>query len=184
MGIVTLPNTLVDHTVPTAAQFMANFNTIYNEFNGLIDNANIAADADIAESKLLFDTTNGHKHDGSDSKLIQVNRAFPFFVPGTPSVANDLSWNPTSPEAVTAVKGWVHVKTAPTGADLIIRIYNVTQSRDVCSITVAAGAIDGNNSSMTNAAIAAGDVLRCDVTQIGSTVAGANATVVLECSQP
>lgn len=184
MGIITLPNTISDGNTGSAAPVMANFTTIYNEFNGNIDNDNIDASAGIAESKLAFDTTSGHSHDGSDSKLIQVNRAFGFYIAGTPSVANDLSWNPVSPEAVTAVKIWAYAKTAPTGADLIIRLYNVTQAAVIGSVTIAASATAGNTTSFTTAAIAAGDVIRIDVTQIGSTVAGSNISVVLECSQP
>jgi hypothetical protein len=55
MGLITLPNTLAAGQVPSAAQFNANWTTIYNEFNGNISNANIAADAAIAASKLSSD---------------------------------------------------------------------------------------------------------------------------------
>ena len=50
MGVITKPTTHVDGTIPTAAQFNGNFDTIYSEFNGSIENANIASDAAIAES--------------------------------------------------------------------------------------------------------------------------------------
>lgn len=184
MGVITLPNTIVDGNALSAAPAMANWTTIYNEFNGNIDNANIKSAAAIAESKLAFDTTSGHSHNGSDSKLIQVNRGFGFYITGTPSVTNDLSWNPTAPQAVTAVKLWAKCKTAPTGATLIIRVYNITQSAVVGSVSIVASATTGNTTSFTTPAIAAGDVLRVDVTQIGSTVAGADISLVLETSQP
>lgn len=184
MGVITRPNDYSDGNVLTAAQLDADFNTIYSEFNGNIDNANIAADAAIDESKIAFNTTTGHTHDGVDSYLIQVNRAFGFYIAGTPSVANDLGWNPTSPQAMTAVKMWAKCKTAPTGADLIVRVYNVTDGAIVATCTIAAGATTGNNASMTTAAITAGDVLRVDVTQVGSTVPGADISVILECTQP
>lgn len=184
MGIITQPVTYADGNTLTAANLNSSLNTIYNEFNGNIENANVKSGAAIAESKIAFNTSTGHSHNGSDSKLIQVNRAFGFYISGTPSVANDLSWNPVSPEAVTAVKIWAYCKTAPTGADLIVRVYNITQAAVVGSVTIAAAATAGNTTSFTTSAVAAGDVLRVDVTQVGSTVAGSDISIVFECSQP
>lgn len=184
MGVITRTYTYTAGNTITAAQNEANETTIYNEFNGNIDNANIKSSAAIVESKIAFNTSTGHTHDGSDSKLIQINRAFGFFMAGTSAVANDLSWNPVSPQAVTAVKTWAKCKTAPTGASLIARIYNVTQAAVVGTVTISAGATTGNSVTYTTSAIAQGDVLRCDLTQVGSTIAGADVSVVLECSQP
>jgi hypothetical protein len=72
MGVITKPTTHADGTVPTAAQFNSNFDTIYTEFNGNIENANIKAGAAIAESKLALDVTSGHDHDGVNSKAITI----------------------------------------------------------------------------------------------------------------
>jgi hypothetical protein len=115
---------------------------------------------------------------------LTINRAFGFFIGGQLSVANNLSWNPISPQAMTAIKTWASCKTAPTGATLIMSIYNVTQSKVVGTVSIVASATTGNSTSYTTAAIAAGDVLRLDCTQIGSTVAGSDVSVVLECTQP
>lgn len=52
MGFLTLPTTFADGVVPTAAQFNGDFQTIVNEINGALSNANIAADAAIALTKL------------------------------------------------------------------------------------------------------------------------------------
>lgn len=52
MGLVTLPTTFTDGTVPTAAQFNGDFNAIVNEFNGSITNANISASAAIDTTKV------------------------------------------------------------------------------------------------------------------------------------
>lgn len=73
MGTISKPITFVDGTIPTAAQFNNDFDTIYNEFNGSITNANISASAAIAESKLAFNTSTGHDHDGTDSKEISLS---------------------------------------------------------------------------------------------------------------
>lgn len=113
-----------------------------------------------------------------------INRAFGFYIPGTLYVANDLSWNPVSPQAMTAIKTWASVKTAPTGATLIMSIYNVTQAAVVGTVSIVASATSGNSTAYTTPAIAAGDVLRLDITQIGSTIAGADVTVILETTQP
>lgn len=184
MGSITRPYTYTPGNTITAAQNESNETTIYNEFNGNIDNANIKSSAAIVESKIAFDTSAGHSHDGVDSKLIQVNRGFGFFYSGTPTVADDISWNPIAPQAVTAVKTWAKCKVAPTGAALIARIYNITQAAVVGTVTIADGATTGNSTTYTTPAVAAGDVLRMDITQIGSTVAGADITIILETSQP
>jgi hypothetical protein len=112
------------------------------------------------------------------------NRAFGFSIPGPFFVGNDLSWNPISAEAMTCVKIWAYCKTAPTGANLILSIYNVTQVAVVGTVTITATNQTGNSTSFTTPAIAAGDVLRLDVTQVGSTVAGSDASIILECTQP
>lgn len=52
MGIITLPTTFVDGTIPTAAQFNGDFTTIANEFNGSISNANLSASAAIDTTKI------------------------------------------------------------------------------------------------------------------------------------
>lgn len=113
-----------------------------------------------------------------------INRAFGFFIPDTLSVANDVSWNPTAPQAMTCIKTWAYARTAPVGATLIISIYNVTQAAVVGTVSILAAAQTGNSTSYTTAAIAAGDILRCDVTQIGSSTPGSNVSVILECTQP
>src|SRR3990167_5876132 len=41
MGVITKTTTFVDGTVPTAAQFNGDFDTVYNEFNGSIGSANV-----------------------------------------------------------------------------------------------------------------------------------------------
>ena len=85
---------------------------------------------------------------------------------------------------MTCVKTWAYCKTAPTGASLVLSIYNVTQGAVVGTVTITATNTSGNSTSYTTSAITAGDVLRLDVTSIGSTIAGADITVILETTQP
>lgn len=183
MGTITKTKTWVDNENVTYTDINSNFDVLYNEINGSLDDDNIAADANIQESKILFNAS-GHGHTGgTDGKAIVKNRAYMFYVDGTPSVANDLSVNPRVYAAQTAVRISAHAQTAPTGADFIARVYNVTQAEVVAPITISAGNSDATTSSITNATLTAGDILRVDVTQVGSTVAGANITVVLDVTE-
>ena len=52
MGTVTKPNTFTAGTAARAAQVNANFDTIYNDYNGNINDANVSATAAIKASKL------------------------------------------------------------------------------------------------------------------------------------
>jgi len=52
MATITKTYTFVDATTAEASEVNTNFDTIYNEFNGSITNANISATAAIAGSKL------------------------------------------------------------------------------------------------------------------------------------
>lgn len=57
MALITKPNTFVNGATIIAAQHNSNFDTIYNEFNGSISNANISASAAIVDTKLAQITT-------------------------------------------------------------------------------------------------------------------------------
>lgn len=183
MGVVSKPTTFVDGTVPTAAQFNGDFDTIYNEFNGNITNSNISASAAIAESKIAFNTSTGHSHNGTDSKLITTRASYLGFIAGTLAVANDLATNPRVRAAATATRLSAYVKTAPTGADLILRVWNVTQGATVTSVTIPASSTSATTTTITNASLTAGDFLRFDITQVGSSVAGVSATIQLDCTE-
>lgn len=53
MGIVAVPFSFTSGTTAVASQVNSNFTTLYNEFNGNIDDNNIKAGANINGSKLL-----------------------------------------------------------------------------------------------------------------------------------
>lgn len=53
MGIITKPNTFTGQSAPQLPWLDADIDTIYSEFNGNIDNANIKSDANISQSKIL-----------------------------------------------------------------------------------------------------------------------------------
>ncbi len=59
MGTISKPNTFSAGSLIVASEHNANFDTIYNEFNGNITNANIDAAAAIADTKLATISSSG-----------------------------------------------------------------------------------------------------------------------------
>lgn len=187
MGIVTLPTTFADNTVPTASQFNGNFSALANEINGNLSNANISSSAGLSESKIAFSASTGHTHNGTDSKLIQVNRAFTWFREGTLATGTNIGPRYTAPQNLTIVKIWLNVGTAPTGAAILIDINkngSTIWSTQANRATIADSGTTGNTTTFNTTALTAGDILTFDIDQVGSTIQGGDLTVVLETSQP
>lgn len=109
---------------------------------------------------------------------------------GTPLVVGtDVTNWLTMSKAGTFTRVDIVAKTAPTGADMIIDIkkssnggasftslWNITPANRP---TILDGVKTGAQTVFDTAAFAAGDILRCDVIQVGSTIAGQNVTVQL-----
>jgi hypothetical protein len=160
-----------------------------NITDGAIVNADVNTSAAIAESKLAFDTTSGHDHDGSNSKLISVNRAFSWYVSGTLSTGTNFGARYVVPQDMTIVKCWLIVRTAPTGEEAAILIDINLNGLTIWSTqgnraTIAASATSGNTTTFDTTALTAGQYLDLDIDQVGLTVAGVDLTVILEASQP
>lgn len=134
--------------------------------------------ADVRVEALATSIVNAKITDKRASFVLGANSKFGFFIQDLAFVSNDLSWNPIATQRQTIRGIKVYARTAPTGANLIIRIWNVTQGVAVGTVSIAAGGQTGSTTSLTNANIADGDVLRVDVTQVGSTVPGSNISVV------
>lgn len=64
MSLITKPKTFTPKSVAASADVNSNFDTLYNDYNGNITNANLATSANIADTKLASITTAG-KVDGS-----------------------------------------------------------------------------------------------------------------------
>lgn len=176
-----------------------------------INDAQVASDAQIQESKILF-SGSGHGHTGgSDGKLIdtgsldvsgltagqfiRVNaggtalesaeipsatKSYAFYIAEDPlTVANDKSYNPRVSDDLTATKLSAVVKTAPTGAGLIVRV-STLGGTEIASVTIPAGNTYAETTTMVNPDLAEGTYLRVDVTQVGSTVAGAYCSATLD----
>lgn len=182
MGTITRPYTYTAGNTIDPTEVTSNETTIYNEFNGNIDNNNIKSSAAIVESKLAFSTSTGHDHDGTNSKAIP--RGFVFTVTGALVTGTSLAPLLIATQTLTITKVYVNVKTAPTDADLIIdinkngtSIWNSTQANRA---TISDGATSGTQTSFDTTSLSEGDILTLDIDQIGSTVAGADLTVVVK----
>ena len=113
-----------------------------------------------------------------------------WWVSGTLTVAANQGWEiPIQVDVLKApviVSCYARVKTAPTGASLIIdvnkngvTIFTTQANRP----TIAAGATVSSDSLPDVVSLAQNDYLTIDIDQIGSVVAGANLTVVMKVKQ-
>lgn len=93
-----------------------------------------------------------------------------WFISGTLAVANTQGPQFRVPFDGILLRLDLQVKTAPTGADLRVRIRSNTHV--ITTVTINAG--DTTGGLVLNRAVNAGDVLTIDITQIGSGTAGAN----------
>lgn len=75
MSLITKPKTLSNGTVAQATDVESNFSTIYNDYNGNIDNTNLAAGAGIADSKLGQITTYNKVSGAAIGSLASISSA-------------------------------------------------------------------------------------------------------------
>lgn len=170
------PNNTID-----PVQNNANEDALYNTINAL-DNANIALGAGIVESKLAFDTTNGHDHDGVNSKAIP--KGFAFTVVGSLTTGTSVAPVMIALSNQTISKVYVAVKTAPTGASITIdinkngtSIWNTTQANRA---KVTAGATYGVQTSFDTTSLVEGDIITLDIDGVGSGTSGSDITVIVK----
>lgn len=188
MATLTKPKTWADNENVLYTDLNSSFDTIYNEFNGNIDNANIKSSAGIVESKLAFSTSSGHDHDGVNSKAIP--KGFVFTVTGTLSVSTDPAPWLVITQTLTITKAYANVKTAPTAASLIVDIEKSTDNGGTWTsiwnttpanrLTITTTNKAGTQTSFDTTSLAEGNLIRVAVDQVGSTVAGADLTVIIK----
>lgn len=173
MSVITRQHTYTAGDTVDPDENNANENALYNLVNGDLDNDNIASDAAIAESKLSFNTSTGHSHDGEDSKKITINRSFTWGLLGTIATGNEQGMKYICPQAMTVT----NIRAKTDSGTATIRIQKNTTSIDAsASVTSTAG----NITSFDSASIAAGNVITLDVTAVSSCV---GLYVVMECEQ-
>jgi len=115
-----------------------------------------------------------------------VKTTLTFAVVGTLAVGTDKAPTILAPCTLTIVKVKVVVKTAPTGAALIVDVNKngttiFTTQGGRPSIAIGNTTDDSDTPDVT--ALAETDKLTIDIDQVGSTVAGADLTVEVVCTQ-
>jgi len=173
MATISKGKTWSDNENVTYTDLNGNFDTIYNDYNGGITNDNISSSAAIAESKVSFNTSTGHDHDGTDSKKITINRGFAFFLDGVQIVANEVGPKFIVPQAMTVKKVWFQTDS---GTATLRLQHNTTTIVD----SLSASSTQDSQDTITSASLTAGEVITLDVTASSS---GSGIAVHVECEQ-
>lgn len=102
------------------------------------------------------------------------------FVPGTVAVAINVSGTFEIQQSLTILGVDLRVKTAPTGAALIVDINKNGTTIFSTRPEIAAAATSGGGSAVLSVTtLAAGDLITVDIDQVGSSVAGSDLTIAL-----
>jgi len=161
--------TVQDHT-PKAHTLASHSTKDHNELTG------VTSDQHHAQSHSLA------SHSGSGT----VKTTLSFAVTGTLTTGNDKAPTIVAPCTLTITKVKLVVKTAPTGADLIVDVNKAgttifTTQANRPKITV--GNTQGDSGAPDVTSLSEGDKITIDIDQVGSTVAGADLTVEVVCEQ-
>jgi hypothetical protein len=184
MGLISKSKTWVDNENLLYTDLNTMFTSLYNLVNGSIQNANVASDAAIVESKVSFNTSTGHSHDGVDSKQIksiaQIERArYGVLQTGTNVCPR---WYNKTGQSLTTSGIFIYSETAPTGADLIVDVnidgttmFTTQGNRP----TIEATENSGTSGTPDVTTIADGSYLTFDIDQVGSTIPGADLVIIV-----
>ncbi len=189
--------TFVAGTKIKSSEVNSNFSTINAELFD-IKNANIAASAAIVDTKLAQITTPG-KVDGASivvSSIEFVKGTVLWFIRTTVlTVADDVSSQFVVPATLSFDSVDLSVKTAPTGAALIIDIeskrgagafttlFTTKPQIDASSLTGGGSAVFDTGTHGTEDQLIADDILRLNIDQVGSSVEGVDLTVTFRLKQ-
>ena len=119
---------------------------------------------------------------------VTVKTTFVFIVPGTLTTGHG-KVNIPVPCALTAASLQAYVKIVPTGADLTMNVNYDGSDITAAVLTIAATANWATEktafavSSYAGPAAGTYKLMKLDIEQVGSTIAGADLTVVLVCTQ-
>lgn len=99
-----------------------------------------------------------------------------------PAVGTTVSSSFTLPWAGTIIKAYATVKTAPSGASILVDINKngiTIWSTQANRLAIASGTTSGTQTSFNTTAVAENDVITMDIDQVGSSVAGEQLSVEL-----
>jgi len=117
---------------------------------------------------------------------VAILPTFTFTIVGTLVTGTNVTPALIVNNSLTINKAYAYVKTAPTGASILIdinvngtSIWNVTPAN---RLTIAAGGQTGSQTSFDTTSLSEGDILTLDIDTIGSTNPGQDLTVELKCT--
>lgn len=176
----------VSGTVIKSAEVNSNFSLINAELFA-IRNDNIANDAAIVDTKLATIAT-ASKVNGSaliSETIDAVKGQFAWYLPGEQAVGANISAEWFATANLTVVGVFLHVKTAPTGAALIVDINKNGVTIFSTQPQINDGATTGGSGAALDGTVTLQDEdsVRVDVDQVGSTTPGEDLTIVLKCEQ-
>lgn len=123
---------------------------------------------------------------GSVYELSENTPLFVFPVIGTLVTGTNQTPALIIPKSLTITKVYAYVKTVPTDDDLIFDINkngtSIWASTQANRLTIPAADADGKatQTDFDTTSLAEGDILTLDIDQVGSTIAGADATVAVK----
>ena len=164
-------------TVVTAASAIG---TVTDKRAFLSNDADVVAAHDLGGASHSADTLANLNSKISDATLSN-KKGIAFYIDGEQEVA--LKASAVAPLALTVQEVRLAVDVAPTGAALIVDILKngTTMFSTVAKPQIAAGATSGTSAAPDVTAIAVGDKITAEVTQIGSTNAGEDLSVTVVC---
>ena len=115
-----------------------------------------------------------------------IARTILFPVSGTLAVEANASLEIPVPGSYTVFEVYINVKTAPTGAAIIVDVNkNGTTifTNQAHRPQISAGVKTGSTSDIDVSALTQNDILSVDIDQVGSTIAGANLVVEIRCTE-
>jgi hypothetical protein len=122
---------------------------------------------------------------GTDIELSEYTPTFVFPMAGSLYVGTSLTIQGVAPKTLTITKAYASVKTAPTGANLVIdinkngtSIWDATQAN---RLTVTVANTSGTQTAFNTTSLVEGDVLTVDIDTVGSTIPGSDLVVLLKC---
>ena len=121
---------------------------------------------------------------GTDFQISERHSSLVFTYAGDLTVGGTVTPILVVTRTLTIVKAYANVVTAPTGANAVFDIHknaSTIWSTQADRLTILAGVTSGVQTSFNTTTLVEGDVLTLDIDQIGSTVVGADLTVVLRC---
>ena len=111
-------------------------------------------------------------------------RTYVWFIKGTVATGTEQGATYRMKRATTVEDVELHIKTAPTGAALIVDINDagttIFSTKPEIDIS---GTVEDDNHVISDTALAAGAELTMDVDQVGSSEAGVDLTVLLHCKE-